>query len=39
MQIKHWAKLVAVTAVTIVIINYLVSKFAPPQVKSLFTIS
>ena len=39
MQIKHWIKLVGVTAVTIVIINYLVSKFAPANVKGLFTIS
>lgn len=39
MQIKHWIKLVAVTAVVIVIINYAVSKFAPASVKSLFVIS
>lgn len=39
MNLKHWAKLVAVTAVVIVVINYIVSRFAPAGVKSLFVVS
>lgn len=39
MQVKHWIKLVAVTAVTLIIINYAVSKFAPASIKSLFVVS
>jgi len=39
MNIKHWVKLIAITAVSIVVINYLVSKFAPASVKTFFTVS
>lgn len=39
MQMKHWLKLIAVTAVTIIVINYVVSKFAPANIKSLFVVS
>lgn len=38
MQLKHWAKLILTSAVTLVVVLFLVRQFAPANVQAYFRV-